>query len=302
MPVTQSQPIWFGLRLIAGVASALVFVIAVSALLDNLHGAAQHLVGWAFGGIGAGIALSGLLVLVLRTVGSWRTGWWASAALAALLTVLAWRLAPEPASAKAGPGRMSERPTTHRWFVTLLTGYTLEGVGYIIAGTFLVAAIGQTSPGWLGSGAWVLVGLAAVPASAFWAALSRRWSRPTLLIVMLFVQAVGIALPALSGGAAAALVSAVLFGATFLGVASLVLAVGAHLRFPHAVALLTTGYSLGQIAGPLLVSPLLHNGYRLPLLIAAAIVAAATVAAAALRVRFPHRVGPMVEPSRQARS
>jgi hypothetical protein len=52
----------------------------------------------------------------------------------------------------------------------------------------------------------------------------------------------------------------------------------------------------------LLVSPLLHNGYRLPLLIAAAIVAAATVAAAALRVRFPHRVGPMVEPSRQARS
>jgi hypothetical protein len=40
---------------------------------------------------------------------------------------------------------------------------------------------------------------------------------------------------------AAALVSAVLFGATFLGVGSLALALGAHLQFPRAVALLTTG-------------------------------------------------------------
>ena len=56
--------------------------------------------------------------------------------------------------------------------------YTLEGVGYIVAGTFLVAAIEQSSPGWIGSGAWVLVGLAAVPSSALWAWLGRRWSRP----------------------------------------------------------------------------------------------------------------------------
>lgn len=67
----------------------------------------------------------------------------------------------------------------------------------------------------------------------------------------------------------AALVSAVLFGATFLGVSTLALAAGAGLRFPRSVALLTAGYSVGQILGPLLVAPLLHDGYRPALLLAA---------------------------------
>jgi len=61
---------------------------------------------------------------------------------------------------------------------------------------------------------------------------------------------------------AAALVSAVLFGATFLGVGSLALALGAHLQFPRAVASLTTGYSIGQIIGPLIATPLQHQDYH----------------------------------------
>ncbi len=168
--------------------------------------------------------------------------------------------------------------------------YTLEGIGYIVAGTFLVAAIEQSSPGWIGSGAWVLVGLAAVPSSALWAGLGRRWSRPTLLAAALLVQAVGIALPALSRSVAAALLSAVLFGATFIGVSTLALATGTQLRFPRAVALLTAGYSVGQILGPLAAAPLLHHGYRRALVLAAATVLLSALAALALRIRFPHHV------------
>jgi MFS family permease len=175
-------------------------------------------------------------------------------------------------------------PRAHRWFAVLLASYSLEGVGYIIAGTFLVAAINENSPAWAGSGAWVLAGLAAVPASAAWAHLSRRWRRPTLLCAALLIQAAGIALPALVSGIAPALLSAVLFGATFLGVVSLALALGAQLRYPRAVALLTTGYGLGQILGPLVVTPLLHHGYQLALLVGAAIVLAAALAAAVLRI------------------
>jgi MFS family permease len=178
----------------------------------------------------------------------------------------------------------------HRWFGTLFASYTLEGVGYIIAGTFLVAAIEQNSPGWIGGGAWVLVGLAAMPSAALWTWLGRRWSRPDLLLAALAVQAVGIALPALIGGVAAALVSAVLFGATFIGVSTLALAVGDHLRFPRSVALLTAGYSVGQILGPLVVTPLLHHGYHEALLLGGVIVLASAVAAAVLRVGFPHRL------------
>ncbi|WP_078651465.1 YbfB/YjiJ family MFS transporter [Streptomyces xylophagus] len=286
MPTTDSTGVWIALRLLAGTASALIFVIAVNSLLGHLRDHPPHLPGWAFGGVGAGIALSGLLVLALRPVGDWRTTWWASAALATALATASWNLRPE---VPAAPSTRVPETRVDRRFGALFVSYSLEGVGYIVAGTFLVAAIGQGSPGWIGSGAWVLVGLAAVPSSALWARLGRRWSRPGLLCVALVIQAVGIALPALVGGVTAALVSAVLFGATFIGISTLALAAGAQLRFPRSVALLTAGYSVGQILGPLAVAPLLHHGYRPALLLAALVVLAAAVSAAVLRVGFPPR-------------
>lgn len=309
MAATVSHAAWFALRLTAGVASALVFMIAVSAMLTRLRAHAQHLVGWGFGGVGAGIALSGAVVLALRATPDWRTAWASCAALAFILMVFAWPLRPGQPGAPTEMQRDGGVPSTHRWFAALLTSYSLEGVGYIIAGTFLVAAIGETAPGWVGSGAWVLVGLAALPGPALWARLSRRWTRPTLLLAALLIQAAGIALPALAPGAGPALLSAVLFGGTFLGIASLAMALGAHLQYPRAVAVLTTGYSTGQILGPLVVTPLLHSvyqasaqqtsGYRTALLVGAAVVLAAAAAAAALRTGFPPRVGAMAEPSQQ---
>jgi predicted MFS family arabinose efflux permease len=300
MPVAADAAGWLVLRLVAGVASALLFVIATSAMLTRLHRGAQHLVGWGFGGVGLGIALSGALVLILQSGSSWRAAWWGAAVLAAALGAVAWKLSPEPAGEQTSLQRHGDVPRTRRWFAALFASYTLEGVGYIIAGTFLVAAISQNSPGLLGSSSWVVVGVAAAPASAMWAYLARRRPRSTLILVALAVQVVGIALPSLAGGIAPALISAVLFGNTFVAVSSLALAIGAHLQFPRSVALLTAGYSVGQILGPLVVKPLLHNGYHDALLVAAAIVATAAVAAAALRIRYPHQVGVMIEPSRSA--
>jgi hypothetical protein len=293
MPVLASDAGWAALRFVAGCASALVFMVAASALLTGLRARGQHLVGHGFGGVGAGIAASGVLVLVLRH-GTWQDSWWSAAVLGAVLIAAAWPLRPS-ATDDDGTDR-GAWPAGRRWFTSLLLAYTLEGVGYIIAGTFLVAAIDQAASATLGSSAWIIVGVAAVPSAALWAGLSRMWSRPTLLTVALGAQAVGIALPALVGGTTAALASAVLFGATFLGVATLALAAGAHLRGPRAVAILTTGYSVGQIAGPVLVTPTLHHSYQPALLAGAVIVAVAAVAALVLRHRFPHHLGPV--PSR----
>lgn len=295
MPLTRATAVWLVLRLVAGAASATVFVIAVNALLGRLREHPAHLPGWGFGGIGAGIALSGLLVLALRGFADWRAAWWASAALAALLSVPAWSMrtqsAPAAPDLPAPAGRGSEgAPRTHRWFGALFASYTLEGVGYIIAGTFLVAAIDQGSPGRLGTAAWVLAGVAAVPSAALWARLGRRWSRPDVLLAALVLQAAGIALPVVVGGPAAALASAFLFGGTFIGVSTVALAAGTHLRFPRAVALLTAGYSVGQILGPLAVEPLVRHGYRQALVLAALVVLAAALAALVLRAGFPHRM------------
>ena len=283
MPVTTAATIWFALRLVAGVASALIFMIAVTAMLGRLRGSRDTLVGWGFGGVGAGIALSGLLVLVLRSAWDWRGAWWAAAALAVALGAAAWSL--EPGTAPEPSGQSAPTPA-RRGYGALFAAYSLEGLGYIIAGTFLVAAIDQgTSAGWAGTGAWVLVGVAEVPSTAFWAWLAHRWSRPSLLVAALAVQSVGIALPALVGGVAPALVSAALFGATFIGIGAITFAVGAERGYPRAVALLTVGYSAGQVLGPLAVTPLLHSGYRPALLVGAIVVLAGAAAAGVLRAR-----------------
>jgi Na+/melibiose symporter-like transporter len=224
----QDVTLWSGLRLIAGFTSALAFVYAVGALLSGLRRSAPHLVGWGFGGIGAGIVFSGLLVLAVREVSTWRTAWWNATVRTLLLTAASWKLpAPAPQAAAAA----KTRTRTHRWFAALALSYTLEGIGYIIAGAFLVASITQGSPGWVGAGAWV-VGLAAIPGSALWTALARRWSRPTLLASALLLQAAGIALTGLVPGSVSALVAAAAFGGTFVGITSLALALGEHLQVP----------------------------------------------------------------------
>lgn len=291
MPLLDNQIHWAIARLTAGMASALVFVCAVNLMMDQLRHDSPHLAGWGFSGIGIGIAGSGFLVFVLPAAADWRSAWWAVGALAAILAGAAWagRHGPvaEPAADDVPVTRRRHR--AGRWFAALFLCYTLEGVGYIVAGTFLVAAIEQSSPGWLGKGAWVVVGLAAAPSAALWAWLSGRFSHPDLLAAALLLQAAGITLSAVASGPVAALVGAILFGVTFIGISTIALAAGAHLNGPRAVALLTAGYSAGQIAGPLLVAPLIRHGFHTVLLVGAAVVACGAVVAVMLRIDYPNR-------------
>lgn len=289
MPLASNAFGWLGLRAVAGFTSAVVFVIAVNSMLDHLGDHSPHLPGWGFGGVGVGIALSAVLVLAQPGAG-WQSAWWIAAASAAVLSIFAWTMGGTRSAADdsiAAPARPDARARFDRRFAMLFASYTLEGIGYIVAGTFLVAAIKATSSGWLGDGAWLFVGLAAAPSAALWAWLGARWSHPRLLVVALTLQAIGIALPAVAAGAAAALLGAVLFGGTFIGVSTMTLAAGRLLRFPAAVALLTAGYSAGQIIGPVAVAPLLHHGFQNALFAAALIVVVAAVAAALLRTPQP---------------
>lgn len=286
MPLAGTPIEWTLLRTVAGVTSALVFVIAVNTLLEHLQGHPAQLAGWAFGGIGAGIALSALLVLISD---QWRLAWWTSAIAAAALTAAAWPM--RPASLTASAAEITRQSLPHRAFSLLAVSYALEGVGYIIAGTFLVAAVTQGAPHWLGGATWLVVGLATIPSAALWAALSTRWSHPGLLVMALCAQAAGIAGAGIFGGVGAALIGAVLFGGTFIGISTLSLAAARLLRYPRAVALLTAGYSVGQILGPVVVSPLLHDGFRPALVVGAVVVLAAAVVAGLMRIigRQPDR-------------
>ncbi|MFJ9371031.1 YbfB/YjiJ family MFS transporter [Nocardia sp. NPDC101769] len=284
MPLTQDQGGWAALRVIAGIASALIFVTAVSTMLARLPGGAAS-VGWGFGGIGVGIVFSAVLLLVIGSAGDWRLAWGLAAVLTLFLGGGAWGLRTAVSSGGGPAPSPVHKSGSLASMAALFGSYTLEGAGYIIAGTFLVAAIGQRSPGWVGTAAWGVVGLAAIPSAVLWATSTRLVSHRTVLIAALVVQAVGIALPAAVPGLSAALVAAALFGGTFIGITTLTLALGATTGPSWSVAYLTMGYSVGQIVGPLLAAPVLHSGYQSALLVGATIVVGAAIA-----LLIPHRV------------
>jgi len=294
MPLSVVPAVWIALRVIAGAGSAVMFVYAASSVLTVIPAHARHLTGWAYGGVGAGIAASGLLGLVVGVVGDWHVAWWVAAVLTAGLVAAGWNV---PASvrrdATVSPGSAIHRP--HRWFAPLVLSYFLEGVGYIVAGTFLVAAASGHSGDGIGGLVWIIVGATAVPSCALWAWLSTRWSYPVLLTVALLAQAAGIALAA-AGGTGYSIAAAVLFGGTFMGVTVLSLAAGSHLQISAAVAILSAVYAVGQALGPLVVAPVLDGGFRDALLIAAVIVALAALVSGLLRIRFPHH-RPAASPS-----
>ncbi|MDR2564984.1 MAG: YbfB/YjiJ family MFS transporter, partial [Bifidobacteriaceae bacterium] len=219
MPLGGSVPVWSAIRCVSGIASAAVFMTGAAALAAHLPPRRAHLAGWGYSGVGAGIVLSGLAVAAVWPAFGWGPAWVAAAALAALAGFACWNLplegqtslpdavAPDPAPERRGRSA----------FPALAVAYGLEGAGYVIAGTFLVAALDESSAGWVGPSAWVLVGLLAVPSCAVWTALTRRFAPLGLLACALAIQALGMALPALAEGPWAAGAAAVLFGGTFMG-------------------------------------------------------------------------------------
>lgn len=282
MVLAVSVPLWSGVRLIAGLASAVVFVYCAGAV------AGTAAAGVAFCGVGVGIAASGVLVVGLGEVVGWRALWWVAAVVTALFGLCAWRLRPGRAPSAVPDGAAPSRPGTAGWALGI--SYFLEGLGYIVLGTFLVAAVAVGGRPWEGPAAWVIVGLAAAVSPLIWARLRRYRSAESLLVIALLLQVVSAVLPALVRGPAAAAVSAVLFGGTFIGAVMLSMEAGARIGIPRSAAVLTAGYGVGQIVGPLVVAPMLGDGYDAAFLTAGGVLVASAALAAVARWTAPDRV------------
>lgn len=270
-------PVWGALRFASGWASAAVYVYATGIVLRDLagRGAAQ----WSalhYMGVGAGIALSAVVALGLGGDGRGLEGWRVLGGLAVLAFALAARCLLRPAPGQARPetegGSAEARPRPLGW---LAAAYGLAGFGYIVNATFLPVILqGQSAVGQAGLWGWMLVGLAAVPATLVWVRLSFRWGVYQALMTATLLQAVGVALPVLVDGMPAALAGAALLGGTFMGIAGLAQWL-AKVPDPRAttrrIGFITACYGLGQIAGPLLVAAVGEAaGFRLPVLTAAA--------------------------------
>lgn len=285
--LTGSEAGWAALRFGSGVASGLVFVLASAAALEVAPGDLPR-PGVLYGGVGVGIALAAVVSAVAPAGAGWRVPWWVLGVVAAGLAVPGWGTLGGHPPHDSGSGAPAAVTGTSRGraavsFGRLATAYFLEGLGYIVSGTFAVAAVRRT-PGLeaLAPWTWALAGLAAAPSALLWAGLGRRVGVRAALATAHLVQAAGMALPSLSSAAWAALAGAALFGGTFIGITTLTVAAAREIRpgaLGRAVGTLTAIYGVGQILGPLLAGALAQRlGDPRPAVLAAAVAVAAGAA------------------------
>jgi predicted MFS family arabinose efflux permease len=275
------------LRAASGAMGALAFVAggAMTAAASGTASRAPVALGIYFAGGGIGVAISALTVpLLLDSIG-WRNGWLALGAVAlvcSLISLPAVRRAPLPAEQNASRAAV-------KWplkdIAIELCGYVLFGAGYIAYATFIIAQLRSAAnftPSEI-SLFWALLGLAAVAGVFAWRPLLTRLRGGRGAAATVVVVAVGAALPLLSSGRAAAYLSAILFGSSFLSVITAVTSFARRAAPPEAwtkaIAALTVAFGTGQCIGPVLSGYLSDgpNGVRLGLQLSVAILMASAL-------------------------
>lgn len=277
------DPFWWSvLRLLAGAASALLFVV-IAIEVSEILVQSRHS-PWSsalYGGIGLGIALSGAMVPLLDRINGWRGAWLGMGVLSVVLALIGVTVAGKRRGAVAVPegGAAPAAAGCLTGLARLSTAYLCEGFGYIISATFLVTMVAHT-PGLAGFApwSWVAVGLAAAPSTVIWQRIAARIGVRPALTVAYLLQTVGILLSISAATPFTAGLAAIIFGGTFLGIVALSMAEAGR-RCPaegrRAAAVMTVCFSVGQVVGPSLAGFLAdkQGGFSLPLLLAAIVVA-----------------------------
>ncbi len=212
--------------------------------------------GLYFIGLGLGIVVSALGAWGLSQMWpTWSDQWLAFAALGLVFFVPAWKWRPPvPPQVVVAHDAVASGLGSRRWAWTMLTSYFAAGWGFVISATFTVAIV-EREPALAGQGplAWAMVGMAAMPAVFIWDLVARRVGDKRALLLAFGLQTLSVMLPAMSGELWAALAGAVGYGATFIGIVSMTLALVGR-RAPNnpgkAMAKLTLSYGAAQMLAP----------------------------------------------------
>ena len=257
MGLSAWWPAWALWRYIGGLCGASGMLLGSGLVLGWLmqQGRRPEL-GLHFTGIGLGIVFSAVGAWGLgRWWTDWDAQWFALAVVGLVFFVPAWRWRPPvPAAQAAKDLAEGTAQTPRRWLWTLMTSYFAAGWGFVISATFTVAIV-EREPALAGQGAWTwaLVGLAATPAVFVWDRVARALGDIRALMLAFVLQILAVMLPATSSSLWAALAGAVGYGATFIGIVSLTLALVGR-RSPanpgKAMARLTLSYGAAQIIAP----------------------------------------------------
>ncbi len=292
MGFTTDIWLWSLLRFLAGLSAAAGMLLGTGLILNWLirHDHRPEL-GIHFIGVGLGITLCALVVNVMHDLLDWRQQWFLFAAIGSVLMVPAWRWLPRPdKSPLTHSGKaMLDNPPSAGFMRLFMAAYFCAGVGYVVSITFIVAIIEQ-QPALANQGALVfmVIGLAAAPACIIWDLVARRIGGLNALILTFIIQIGGILLPVLSGSLTAALLGSVLFGATFVGLVSLVLTMAGRYyptRPAKMMGKMTLSYGVAQMLAPAITGLLAEQSgdYTAGVWLAAAIMMLGTLLMLALK-------------------
>lgn len=281
MGFTNVIIIWYLLRFISGVVSAFIFVVITSLILDQLASSSHmHLSGLFYSGVGIGIALSAVIVSPIQAVFHWNGTWIVLALFSIVLFVLIVLFIKPitPSKQLVESQIISQKTPPQSWMKWLIIAYSLEGLGYIVTGTFIVS-IAQESTSFHGDAAfvWFVVGVAAIPSCIVWSKLAQRYGYVKILLISMILQAIGIVLPALATNSMTLYASAFIFGATFMGITTVCTTLArklAPVNSHQMIGYLTAGYALGQMIGPSIAGTLASytNSYQYALVGASLVV------------------------------
>jgi predicted MFS family arabinose efflux permease len=286
MAVPSDLIVFVVLRLLGGMASAIVIVCASTLVLERLSSAgATALTGVHFAGVGFGISMSAALVSLLAALGlDWRAQWIGSGVMATITGGIAAAMIPS-AKQHASSSATDEPGGMPGGLLALIGAHGLFGFGYVITSTFLVNIVRHASQAaaiepWI----WSLVGVAAIPSVSVWWWLGKHIGTLKAYAVACLIEAVGVAASVEWSTVSGIGMAAVLLGGTFMGITALGF-IGAQKlaidRPQRAMGQITSSFALGQMIGPTLAGYLYEQlgSFQLPTLLAAgALVLAAMLA------------------------
>jgi len=256
MGLSDNPWVWGVSRFVAGFSTAAGLLIGAGLMLNWLirhHHRSE--MGVHFAGIGLGIVLVALLLEWSKAMG-WSEQWLILGCVGAGFAVPAWRWLPFPdTTGITQKGQiLDDKPPSKLFLRLMLVVYFCAGFGFVISATYIVTII-ENQPALKGHGemAFLILGACAAPACILWDLISRKVGILNALLLAFLIHAAGIVLPAVSGVLLFSLLSASLYGFTFVGIVSIVLTMAGRFyptKPAKLMGMLTMSYGVPQIVAP----------------------------------------------------
>lgn len=180
--------IWSVLRIIAGITSGTIFVVASNVALEALRMAnKQSISGILYSAVGIGIFSSSIFIFLYTQAQTWKATWiilGVVALMAGIIILTSMKDNPSISKHSASSNQNQGKALNRAFIIPFSIAYFFEGAGYIVTGTFLVALI-KTIPAYADYAAlsWMFVGLGAMPATLIWSLFAEKFGYKRRYIV-----------------------------------------------------------------------------------------------------------------------